>query len=115
VEIPFSDRYAIGKYNLRPSQTVTLSGQHIDTLKTYLKYERVSPDVSKDEPLFTTQRGRLSLSHLRRSVRETSETVLSQANKTADSEQSEKQHSVSQHVTPEMLWQYGLVQSVTAQ
>ena len=109
LEVGITDTHAVGQYNLRSSRTVALPSPCIHSLETYLKYEHTIQKTENGEPLFTTQRGRLSLSYVRRRIRDTSETALQHARRKA-TRQDLKQQSQYRHLTPKTLWQYSLAQ-----
>jgi len=77
VVVGVPETHAVGSVGLVTERVAPLRAATIDALETYLKYERQEAGLSDRNPLLTTHCGRATLSTLRRSVKQNSQTVFS--------------------------------------
>jgi integrase len=107
-KIGLSDKSVVGEAGLVTNRSVDLSHEAVEALRSYLNYERLSPNGGED-PLFTTKRGRVASSTLRRSIKAASETALTQScSDFGGNELLTETERNPQHVTLIDIWHYAL-------
>ena len=91
--------HVVSSVGLLTERVASLSSMTGDALKTYIEYEREKPSTTrKRKPLFTTHNGRASPDTLRRSIKQSSDNMMSEVT------------DRSRQVVPNEIWQYAMSQ-----
>lgn len=110
VNVP--NTHLVSTAGLVTEYSLSISETTIESLETYIEYERTEISGSVPKPLFTTTHGRASSTALRRSVKQASEDTIQFQSHCSQSDSLRQTGSESEQdpqlVSPTDIWQYSL-------
>jgi len=104
------DESIVGKAELVTTRSAELEYEAVEALSSYVSYERESPNCDS-APLFTTTKGRVAPSTLRRSIKATSKTILASSSQNDErGERHAESGRTTKHVTLTDIRQFALTE-----